>query len=114
MVINMGRIDAEIPDDLESQFRMEIIKRFGGKKGDLQRSVEEALRLWIESDVVKELEETATSKVNTPITHDKAVEALRNMGRVALPALSRISHNTNCAVLTRDKALQAINEILQS
>jgi len=55
----MGRIDAVIPDDLESRFRIEIIKRIGGKKGDLQRAVEEAIELWIKNPVVRELEKVA-------------------------------------------------------
>ena len=110
----MGRIDAVISDDLETRFKMEIIKRLGGKKGDLQEAVEEAIKLWVESPVSKELEETATSKVNTAITHDKAIDTLRKMGRVALPALSRISHNPNCTAISRDKAIEAINEILRS
>lgn len=109
----MGRIDATIPDELETQFRMEIIKRFGGKKGDLQKAVEEAIELWVENDTIKELEETATSQINTPLTHDQAIETLKRMGRVALPALSRISHNPKCTNLSRDNALRAIQGILE-
>lgn len=107
----MGRVDAIIPDELESKFRIEIIKRLGGKKGDLQKAIEEAVELWIESDVVTELEETATSKDTTDLTKDKAVDTLERMGRVSLRALARISHHPNCSALTKDKALDAINDI---
>lgn len=48
--IDMGRIDAVIPDELETQFRMMIIKKFGGKRGDLQRAVQEAIELWVKSE----------------------------------------------------------------
>ena len=43
----MGRISADLPYDLEKQLRFKAIERFGGKKGDLSKAVEEALRTWI-------------------------------------------------------------------
>jgi hypothetical protein len=42
----MGRISVEIPDELEKQLRFKTIERFGGKKGDLSKAVEEAIRAW--------------------------------------------------------------------
>lgn len=108
----MGRIDAIIPDELESRLRMKIIERFGGKKGDLQIAIEDAVKLWVESDVIKELEETATSNATTSLTKDKAIDTLGKMGKVSLNALSRISHNTNCTAFSKDKALETINAIL--
>jgi hypothetical protein len=43
----MGRIGVDIPDELEKQLRFKTIERFGGKKGDLSRAVQEALEAWI-------------------------------------------------------------------
>jgi len=43
----MGRIGVELPDELEKQLRFKTIERFGGKKGDLSKAVEEAVRTWI-------------------------------------------------------------------
>jgi hypothetical protein len=43
----MGRISADIPDELEKQLRFKTVERFGGKKGDLSRAVEEAVKTWI-------------------------------------------------------------------
>jgi hypothetical protein len=43
----MGILNVEIPDTLENRFRQTIFQRFGGKKGDLQRAVIEAIELWI-------------------------------------------------------------------
>jgi hypothetical protein len=37
----------ELPDELEKQLRFKTIERFGGKKGDLSRAVEEAVETWI-------------------------------------------------------------------
>ena len=47
MVIEMGRISTELPDDLEKELRLKTIERFGGRKGDLSRAVEEAVKTWI-------------------------------------------------------------------
>jgi len=43
----MGRVSVEISDELEKQFRIKTVERFGGKKGDLSRAVEEAVKVWI-------------------------------------------------------------------
>ena len=37
----------ELPDELEKKLRFKTIERFGGKKGDLSRAVEEAVRTWV-------------------------------------------------------------------
>ena len=44
----MGIINVRIEDDLEQNFRLELVRRFGGKKGALRKAVEEAIRLWLE------------------------------------------------------------------
>jgi hypothetical protein len=44
--LKMGRICVELPDELEKQLRFKTIERFGGKKGDLSKAVEEAVRTW--------------------------------------------------------------------
>lgn len=43
----MGRISVALSDELEKQLRFKTIERFGGKKGDLTRAVEEAVKTWI-------------------------------------------------------------------
>ena len=43
----MGRICVELPDELEKKLRIKTIERFGGKKGDLSRAVEESIRPWV-------------------------------------------------------------------
>ena len=43
----MGRISVEISDELEKKLRFKTIDRFGGKKGDLSRAVEEAVKTWV-------------------------------------------------------------------
>jgi len=43
----MGRICVELPGELEKQLRLKTVERLGGKKGDLSKAVEEAVRMWI-------------------------------------------------------------------
>jgi hypothetical protein len=43
----MGRISVDLPDDLEKQLRFKTVEKFGGKKGDLSRAVQEAVKTWI-------------------------------------------------------------------
>jgi len=43
----MGRICVELSDELEKQLRFRTVEKFGGKKGDLTRAVEEAVKTWI-------------------------------------------------------------------
>jgi hypothetical protein len=43
----MGRISVTISDELEKELRFKTIERFGGKKGDLTRAVEEAIKTWV-------------------------------------------------------------------
>ncbi len=43
----MGRINVDIPDELEKQLRIKTVERFGGKKGDLSKAAQEAVKTWI-------------------------------------------------------------------
>ncbi len=45
--MKMGRISVELSDELEKKLRFKTIDRFGGKKGDLSKAVEEAVKTWI-------------------------------------------------------------------
>jgi len=46
----MGRISVELSDELEKKLRFKTIERFGGKKGDLSKAVEEAVRTWVDKE----------------------------------------------------------------
>lgn len=43
----MGRISAVLPDELEKELRLKTLLIFGGRKGDLSRAVEEAIKVWV-------------------------------------------------------------------
>jgi len=40
----MGRVSVDMPDELEKKLRLKTIERFGGRKGDLSKAVEEAVK----------------------------------------------------------------------
>jgi hypothetical protein len=46
-VIDVGRINVELSDELDKKLRFKTIERFGGKKGDLSKAIEEAVRRWV-------------------------------------------------------------------
>ena len=46
----MGRISVALPDELEKELRFKTIERFGGRKGDLSRAVEEAVKTWVANE----------------------------------------------------------------
>ena len=46
-MIEMGRISAVLPDELEKELRLKTLLTFGGRKGDLSRAVEEAIKAWV-------------------------------------------------------------------
>jgi hypothetical protein len=43
----MGRVNVFLSDGLEKKLRFKAIEIFGGRKGDLSRAVEEAVRTWV-------------------------------------------------------------------
>ena len=50
---NMGRIDVLLSDELEREFREEVYKQKGMKKGNIKKAIEEAIKLWIETNKKK-------------------------------------------------------------
>jgi len=46
----VGRLDVIIPDDLEKQFRMKVLDKFGAEKGALSKATAEAMRLWLRQE----------------------------------------------------------------
>lgn len=89
-VIPMGRIDAVISDELESEFRMEITKRLGGKKGDLQKAIQQAIELWIKGDVIEKLKQVVLSGNIDSVQMKQLVDVLVTQGKASLPALTDI------------------------
>jgi len=49
-VVEVGRISVYLSDVLEKELRFKTIERFGGRKGDLSRAVEEAVKTWVANE----------------------------------------------------------------
>ncbi|MBA7679790.1 hypothetical protein ES703_88094 [subsurface metagenome] len=45
--MKMGRMNQNIDDDLEAQFRAAARKKFGDKQGSLKKAFEEAVKMWL-------------------------------------------------------------------
>jgi hypothetical protein len=43
----MGRIDVILPDDLEEEFRTEVFKSKGMKRGNITAAIVDAIKIWI-------------------------------------------------------------------
>lgn len=109
----MGRIDAIIPEELENKVRMEVVKRFGGKKGNLQKAVMEALEMWVNSDVTQKLKQKAMKKGTTITERTDIVDTLKTMGRWALPALGDLLEIEDLTI-TEVKAINSAIRQLQT
>lgn len=48
-LLSMARIILTIDDELDKQFRNEVNRRFGMKKGNIKVAIEDALKKWINS-----------------------------------------------------------------
>jgi hypothetical protein len=45
--MGVGLVQVVIAEGTERRLRLETVRRFGGKKGDLSKAVEEAVLLWL-------------------------------------------------------------------
>ena len=46
----MGRVSVDLSDELEKRLRFKSVEIFGGRKGDLSRAVEEAVKRWVANE----------------------------------------------------------------
>jgi hypothetical protein len=43
----MGRIDINLPDELENKLRMEVGRRMGAKRGNFTEAIMQAINMWL-------------------------------------------------------------------
>lgn len=84
----MGRLDAIVNDSIEEQFRMEAIKRFGARKGNLSKALEEAMDLWVKKDTLENLKRKIMSPETTKKEKIKLIDTMKASGMAAAPYLS--------------------------
>ncbi len=111
-VTTMGRIDAIISDELEAKLRIEIIKRFGGKKGDLQKAVEEAIKMWVNINAIEKLKTQATNPDLLPSEREAATRILGDMGFGTVDALLEIGNSSIILPSERDTARNTARRLL--
>ena len=59
----MGKLNVQIPENVDAKFREEVFKRKGMKKGNLTEALEEAMLLWINvGDIKKQAKEDVNSE----------------------------------------------------
>lgn len=46
----MARVNLILSDELEREFREKVFERYGMKKGNIAKAIEEAIREWVERD----------------------------------------------------------------
>ncbi len=46
----LGRLDVDVDDKLEQKLRMAVLKRYGGRKGDLKKAVVDAIEKWLKEE----------------------------------------------------------------
>jgi hypothetical protein len=46
-IIHMARLDLNIDDKLDTQFRDMVYKKMGMKRGNLRIAIEEAIKIWL-------------------------------------------------------------------
>lgn len=109
----MGRIDAVLPDPLDRRLRIEVARRFGGKKGDLLRALSEAIEQWIETDEAAKIAKTLAKTVRDPqsssTVKEHAVAALAKTGQAGMELLAGIGGDRSVPDAVRAQALKAID-----
>ena len=91
---------------------MEAIKRFGARKGNLSKALEQAMNLWIEKDALENLKQKITSPETSKREKIKLVDTMKASGMAATPYLSECLKNR---LLLKDESsyiLDAIKEIM--
>jgi len=49
-VDTMGRVDLILDDKLEQRLRLAVVKRYGGRRGDLKKAMIDAIEKWLKEE----------------------------------------------------------------
>ena len=81
------------------------------KKGNLTEALEEAIDLWIKSDVIEAIKKKALSKEITENDFKLLVDTLTSQGKEALPALSELLNKDSLSSPELEVTADAIRKI---
>lgn len=101
----MGRVEVNIPDELEQRLRMLAVTQHGGKKGSLHAVLTDAIQQYVDADPVKNLKATARDKKATKGTRSGALKALTKEGRAGLVALTEVGSDGEMENWLREQAV---------
>ena len=107
----MGKLNVIISDDTDTKFRQEVFKRKGMKKGNLTEAIEEAMKLWIKSDLIESIKQKALSKGVTTADMKQLVDALKTQGRTSLPTLGELLNKEDLTTTDLTYITEAIRQV---
>ncbi len=110
----MGKINVIINDDTDTKFRDTVYKRKGMKKGNLTEALEEAMKLWIASDVIEKIKLKAMDWKVTGNDFNSLVDALAAHGDLAETALGELLHKKGIKSEELNHVTEAIGNIAKA
>jgi hypothetical protein len=110
----MGRIDAIIDDNLIQDFKVAVIRRKGGKKGDFSKSLEEAMNLWIKNEEIERLSERGVQKGITMVERNKIIDTLFTYRKPAISGYMKMLESKEVLDAQKQQIYKNIQKINQS
>ena len=108
----MGRLNLVVPDDFEDQFRQEVFKRKGMRKGNLTDAIIEGMKLWMGQPYIEKLKEIALNPDTLPSQKEESIDAIAMLGEPAIGDLIDITINEDTLPTVKERAIQKIKSIL--
>jgi hypothetical protein len=53
----MGRVDLILDDKMEQRLRLAVVKKYGGRRGDLKKAMIDALEKWLKEEEKRRADE---------------------------------------------------------
>jgi hypothetical protein len=107
----MAQLNVVISDEVDAEFRQQVFKRKGMKKGNITEALEEAIRLWINSDVINSIKRKALSKEVKGADMKQLIDTLVARGKPSLPALGDLLNKDGLTSTELGYITQAIRQV---
>ncbi|MEM1514326.1 MAG: hypothetical protein QXE46_00435 [Candidatus Thermoplasmatota archaeon] len=108
----MGRINLIVPDEFEKRFREEVFKRKGMKRGNLTDAIIEAMELWMKQPNILDLKKIALSEDALISEKEKSIDALAELGDIAIGPLIEIAIDENVLPSVKERAIKRIKNLI--
>lgn len=110
----MPILNVKIPEELDRKFRLVLTEKFGGRKGDLQKAVLEALESYVNQKPLENLVRISRDVKAPKEARDNAMSGLRHSGIFGLQALTEIGADPNMDEFGRDVATAEAKSYLRA